>query len=103
MLQKAVQFADVVTSTITGNPHHYKMEVRKPNGEVCFYTLRALDLSDAQHEARLLVSLLDKNERVIWRLAGDNTWNLGAGPIKQTTFKQRLKKALDQFFYIEEE
>ena len=87
----------------------YRVELRLPDGKNRFYALRADSKTNARHEAVSLVeSMVQKfgDERVIWRLAGDNNWSFGGYRHEKSTkvsrTKMTMKRVLNYFFELED-
>lgn len=83
----------------------YRIEVRTPDGAIRYYGLKTSDKSLARKEALEVVHQIVtsfKDERILWRMAGDKDWYLNGSAI--ATKKQSLfKRAMNYFFDMEEE
>ncbi len=80
----------------------YRVEVRTSDGAIRFYGLRANDKIAARHEAASIIQQLNssKDDRILWRMAGENKWNLNAfASEKKPSF---FKRAM-YYFFLEDE
>lgn len=88
----------------------YRVEVRLPDGKNRFYALRAESKENARQEAVSIVESMVQDfedERVIWRLAGDNNWTFGGyrqyeNTTKISKPKMTMKRILNYFFELED-
>jgi hypothetical protein len=105
VLNNAESKVDRITNEIFGGTEYcryFRMEVRTPDGKPRFYSLNSSSKEAARMEASQLVIELMKayqDERVMWKMVGDNNWILGS-TIK-TQRKSIFQKTLDYFFGLE--
>ena len=83
---------------------YYRAELRTPDGKIRHYSLKSSTKKEARKEAQSLFHQMTQvynDERLIWRMAGDNQWSFGSAQTKSTK-PSVWNRFVDYFFALED-
>ena len=79
---------------------NYRLEIRTPDGNRRYYSIRAKSKREARVEAENILKEMIQSfgdERFLWRMAGDRNWSFGMRQ-SQPFLHTFLKKITNYFF-----